>query len=95
MQYSVFDTNQFGDLDPFIRYDVVRLAQDPIRGSAVQQALRTGINYNLPFSRKLVNLHLEYARNGVHGPKMIVPVARSFNEFRLELRFNVTRYIRH
>ncbi len=95
MQMSVFDKDRFGDLDPFVRYDVVQLGQERIHGSAVQQALRTGVNYNLPFSRKLVNLHLEYARNAVHGPGEIVAQARAFNEFRVELRVNVTRYVRH
>lgn len=95
MQLSVFDTDRFGDLDPFVRYDVVQLGQEGIHGSAVQQAFRTGVNYNLPFSRKLANLHLEYARNAVRGPHEIVSAARSFNELRLELRANVTRYVRH
>ena len=95
MQLSVFDTERFGDLDPFLRYDVVQLGQDGIQGSAVQQALRTGVNYNLPFSQKLANLHVEYARNAVHGPVEIVPEARSFNELRVELRFSLTRYLRH
>lgn len=53
MQLALFDTSQFGDLDPFIRYDVVRLGREGIRGSAVQQALRSGVNYNLPFSSGL------------------------------------------
>lgn len=95
MQISVFDTERFGDLDPFLRYDVVQLGQDSIQGSAVQQALRMGVNYNLPFSRKLANLHLEYARNAVYGPHAIVPETRSFDEFRVELRFSLTRYLRH
>ncbi len=94
-QFSVFDTERAGDLDPFVRYDVVRLSRDGINGSALQQALRTGINYNLPYTRKLANLHLEYARNRVCGATEIVPIARSFGEFRVELRFSVTRYIRH
>ncbi|MDQ6700632.1 MAG: hypothetical protein M3Z36_10660, partial [Acidobacteriota bacterium] len=95
MQISIFDTERFGDLEPFLRYDVVQLGQDGIQGSAVQQALRVGVNYNLPFSRKLANLHLEYARNAVYGPHAIVPEARSFNEFRVEVRFSLTRYLRH
>ena len=95
MQISVFDTDRFGDLDPFLRYDVVQLGQDGIQGSAVQQALRTGVHFNLPFSQKLANLHVEYARNSVRGPDEIVPEARSFNEFRIELRFSLTRYLRH
>lgn len=94
-QFSVFDSARAGDLDPFVRYDFVRLDRKAINGSALQRALRTGVNYNLPFTRKLANLRLEYARNRVTGPPEIVPVARSFDEFRLELRFNVTRYTRH
>ena len=95
MQISVFDTERFGDLDPFLRYDVVQLGQDGINGSAVQQALRTGVNYNLPFSQKLASLHVEYARNAVRGPAETVPKARLFHEFRVELRFSLTRYLRH
>ncbi len=96
MQFSVFDTaERFGDLDPFVRYDVVQLGQEGINGSAVQQALRTGVNYNLPYSQKLANLHVEYARNAVRGPQEIVPTGRSFNGFRVELRFSLARYVRH
>ena len=95
MQMSVFDSERFGDLDPFLRYDVVQLDQDGIHGSAVQKALRTGVNYNLPFSQKLANLHVEYARNAVRGPDAIVPDNRLFDEFRVELRFSLTRYLRH
>ncbi len=94
-QFSVFDTKQRGELDPFLRYDWVRLGRESIAGLAVQQAIRTGFNYNLPYSHKLVNLHLEYARNFIHGPIAIVPLDRAFNELGLELRFNVTRYVRH
>lgn len=94
-QFSVFDTERAGDLDPFVRYDFVRLGRDGISGSALQQALRAGVNYNLPFTRKLANLHIEYARNRVTGPVQIVPTGRAFNEFRIELRASVTRYVRH
>ena len=95
LQFSAFDTNKFGDLDPFVRYDVVQLGRQGIQGRAVQHALRTGVNYNLPYTRKLASLHLEYARNAVHGPPEIVPLSRSFNEFRMGFRVNVTRYVRH
>lgn len=94
-QVSLFDSERAGDLDPFVRYDFVRLDRAAINGRALQQAFRAGVNYNLPFSRKLANFRLEYARNRVTGPAEIVLVARSFNEFRLELRFNVIRYTRH
>ncbi|MCY7376578.1 MAG: hypothetical protein LH472_11490 [Pyrinomonadaceae bacterium] len=94
-QFSIFDTEKFGDLDPFIRYDFVRLSRQTINGGALQQAFRAGINYNLPYTRKLANFHIEYVRNKVNGPIAIVPVNRSFNEFRFELRFSITRYTRH
>lgn len=94
-QLSIFDTEKFGDLDPFMRYDFVRLSRESISGSAFQQAFRAGINYNLPYTRKLANFHIEYVRNSVRGPLEIVPINRSFNEFRFELRFSVTRYTRH
>ena len=94
-QFSVFDTKQRGDLDPFLRYDWVQLGQHSIVGVAVQQAIRTGLNYNLPYSHKLASLHVEYARNYIHGPIAIVPQSSAFNELGLELRFNVTRYVRH
>ncbi len=94
-QFSIFDTENYGDLDPFIRYDFVRLSRQSINGSALQQAFRAGINYNLPYTRKLANFHVEYVRNSVRGPVAIVPVNRSFNELRFEFRFSVTRYTRH
>lgn len=94
-QISIFDTEKFGDLDPFARYDFVRLSRKGIAGNTLQQALRIGINYNLPYTRKLANLHLEYAFNRVTGPVEIVPTRRSFGEFRIEFRLSLTRYIRH
>jgi len=94
-QFSVFDTKEHGDLDPFLRYDWVRLGRASAAGLALQQAIRTGFNYNLPFTRKLVNFHVEYARNVVHGPILLVPKNRAFNELGFELRLNVTRYLRH
>ncbi len=94
-QLSIFDTEKYGDLDPFIRYDFVRLSRNSINGSAFQQAFRAGINYNLPNTRKLANFHVEYVRNSVRGPVAIVPVNRSFNELRFEFRLSVTRYTRH
>ncbi len=93
-QFSVFDTKEVGDLDPFLRYDFVRLSRRG-SGEALQQAIRTGINYNLPYSHKLINFHVEYARNFVCGPIAIVPQNRSLNELGLELRFSLTRYVRH
>ncbi len=94
-QFSLFDTERFSDLDPFLRYDLVRLSRQSINGSALQQAFRAGVNYNLPFARKLANFHVEYVRNSVRGPVEIVPADRSFDELRFELRFSVTRYTRH
>jgi hypothetical protein len=93
-QYLVFDTWNFGDLVPVLRYDVVHLATGG--SSATQQALRVGLNYNLPFTNKLVNLHLEYARNHVAGADSIVPHDQNanFNEFAVELRISLTRYLR-
>ncbi len=95
LQVSVFDTPRAGDLDPFVRYDVVRLGREDGDGAAVQHALRTGVNYNLPGTRKLANLHLEYALNRVSGPRDIVPEARTFGEVRVELRVSAIRYLRH
>ncbi len=94
-QVSLFDTERAGDLDPFVRYDAVVLGRNTIQGQALQQAFRAGLNYNLPYTRKLLNLHLEYVRNKVSGSREIVTEERAFNEVRLELRFNVTRYLRH
>lgn len=95
LQGSLFDSPERGDLDPFIRYDVVRLSREIAGGLAFQQAWRAGVNYNLPSTAKHMNLHLEYALNRVAGPAAIVPARRSFGEFRVELRVNAARYLRH
>lgn len=92
-QVSLFESASFGDLVPVLRYDLVRLSRGGA-GAATQQALRVGANYNLPHTRQLVNLHLEYARNQVRGPLGILSEARSFDEFRVELRVSATRYTR-
>jgi hypothetical protein len=94
-QVSLFDGENTGDLDPFVRYDVVRLSRVGIDGRALQQATRLGVNYNLPFAQKLTNFHVEFADNRVNGAAALVPAARVFDEVRFELRFNVTRYTRH
>ena len=95
LQVSGFDSERAGDFDPFVRYDIVRLDRERGTGAAVQHALRTGVNFNLPVTHKLASLHLEYALNRLRGPVDIVPVARSFGEFRIELRFSAIRYLRH
>lgn len=94
-QLSLFDHPHMGDLDLFARYDVVSLGIDGISGRAHQEALRTGVNYNLPYTGKLANLHVEYAHNAVHGPSAIVMDSRPPNEFRVELRASLQRYLRH
>ena len=95
LQFSLFDRPRWGGLDPFVRYDVVRLGREVAPGTAVQQALRTGVNYNLPYADRHASLHLEYAFNRVAGPQAIVPNDRSFGEFRVEMRVNAARYLRH
>ena len=94
-QMSIFDTPRWGDLDPFVRYDVVRLGREVTRGTAVQQAWRAGVNYNLPFTAKHASLHVEYALNSVTGPEFLVLDGRSFSEMRFEVRVNAARYLRH
>ena len=94
-QYSVFDTQRWGDLDPFIRYDWVHLSTPAISNAITQQAFRGGINWNLPQSHKLINFHLEYGRNFIDGPLFVVPLGHPQNELGLELRFNMAQYIRH
>lgn len=95
VQWSLFDTPAVGDLDLFVRYDLVSLGQDVIAGRATQQAVRTGFNYNLPGANKLANLHFEYAHNALSGPAMIVTGDRSSDEIRIELRVSLQRYVRH
>ena len=94
-QYSVFDTPRWGDLDPFVRYDWVHLSTPAIASPITQQALRAGVNWNLPETHKLINFHLEYGRNSITGPLSSVSPDYPHDELGLELRFNATRYIRH
>lgn len=94
-QFSLFDLPDAGDLDLFARYDVVSLGIDEVRGRAHQSAVRTGVNYNIPYTNKLVNLHVEYAHNSIRGPALIVTDSRAPDEFRLELRASLQRYLRH
>ena len=94
-QFSVFDARRRGDLDLFARYDFVSLGISSVEGRARQSAIRTGVNYNLPYTNKLVNLHLEYAHNVVAGPAAIVTDRKPPDEFRVELRVSLQRYLRH
>lgn len=95
VQVSAFDAPRSGDLDAFVRYDLVRLGRELTLGTANQQALRAGMNYNLPSTDKHASLHVEYAFNHLTGPQYIVPEGVSFGELRIELRINATRYLRH
>ncbi len=94
-QVSLFDAPKSGDLDLFLRYDFVDLGQDTITGRARQSAVRTGFNYNLPFTGKLVSLHLEYAHNTVSGPAAIVTAPNPGDEVRIGIRISLQRYQRH
>ncbi|MES2326235.1 MAG: PepSY domain-containing protein [Pseudomonadota bacterium] len=94
-QFSLFDSRQTGDLDLFLRYDLVSLGQERIAGRARQRALRVGFNYNLPYANKLVSLHVEYAHNSLRGPTAIVTDSNPPDEFRVELRASLQRYLRH
>ncbi len=96
LQVSVFDSQERGDLDPFVRYDVVYLDRELTYGAAVQHAARAGVNYNLPGTHKFSSLHVEYALNRIAGPTAYVPQgARRFGEVRVGLRVSAARYIRH
>lgn len=96
LQLSLFDAPARGDLDPFLRYDVVWLDRHGADGAAVQHALRAGVNYNLPRAGKFANVHAEYALNRVTGPAAYVPGgARALGEARIGIRVNATRYVRH
>lgn len=93
LQFQIWDKKQLGDLVPFVRYDLVNLSNTT--ASATEQAIRFGINYNLPFTNKLMNFHLEYARHFLNGSSTILTTTeKTFNEFRLEIRINATRYLR-
>ena len=94
-QFSLFDAPATGDLDLFVRYDLVSLGIDSVDGRATQQALRAGVNYNLPRTNKLVNLHFEYAHNTLSGPDAIVSDRHPADEFRFVLRASLQRYTRH
>ena len=95
VQWSLFETAAAGDLDAFVRYDLVSLGQADIDRRATQRALRTGFNYNLPRANKLASLHIEYARDPLSGPTAIVTDARSSDEFRIGLRVSLQQYVRH
>lgn len=94
-QFSLFDGPATGDLDLFVRYDLVSLGIDSVDGRATQMALRAGMNYNLPHTGKLMNLHLEYAHNTLSGPDAIVSDRHAADEFRVVLRASLQRYARH
>ena len=94
LQYQLFDSNKSGELVPFVRYEVVKLSNG-LHEKANEKAIKIGLNYNLPFTNKLINFHIEYAQHFLNGDANILSFpTNNFNEFRLELRVNATRYIR-
>lgn len=94
LQHQVFSAEHYGDLDLFARYDAVTLATGGVSGHVSQQATRLGMNYNLPYSRKRLNFHLEYAHNRDTGPVQLVQ-SHGSDELIAELRFSLQPYIRH
>ncbi len=95
LQVSLFDAPDRGDLVPFLRYDTVWLDRQSAAGAAVQQAVRAGMNNNLPRARKIVGVHAEYALNRIAGPTAYVARGRrTFAEVRVGLRANAARYAR-
>jgi len=94
LQHQVFSAERYGDLDLFARYDFVSLRTGTVSGAAFQQATRLGVNYNLPYSQRRLNFHLEYAHNRATGPAELVQF-RGSDEFILELRFSLQPYIQH
>ncbi|MCO5946744.1 hypothetical protein [Mucilaginibacter flavidus] len=93
LQFQLFDEENTGDLVPFVRYDLVNLSNRV--SAATEQAVRLGINYNLPFTHKLVNFHVEYAKHLLNGSSQIIsPGQQNFDEFRFEFRVNAARYLR-
>ena len=57
--------------------------------------MRAGVNYNLLYTNKLANLHVEYAHNALSGPGAIVTDRDSGDEFEMVLRRSLLHYIRH
>ncbi len=94
-QVSLFDARKAGDLDLFVRFDVVSLGADQFARRATQQAIRTGFNYNLPYAKKLASVHLEYGHSTVAGPAAIVTDRRSADEVRIGIRVSLQQYVRH
>ena len=94
-QVALIDTPRTGDLDLFVRHDVVSLGQTAIAGRALQQAVRAGVNYSLPYTGKLASVHVEYAHNRIGGPAVIVTDYRPSDEVRIGLRVSLQRYVRH
>ena len=93
LQFQVFDNNKMGDLVPFIRYDLVTL-NNQIE-NATEQAIKSGLNYNLPYTNKLINFHIEYAHHKLNGSQNIITTSQhQFDEFRFGIRVNATRYLR-
>ncbi|WP_293893572.1 hypothetical protein [Flavobacterium sp.] len=93
IQFQVFENTKMGDLVPFVRYDLVTL-NNQIE-NATEQALRLGVNYNLPFTNKLINFHVEYAHHSLKGSQTtITTLQNQFDEFRFGIRVNATRYLR-
>lgn len=94
-QVSLFDAPTTGDLDLFVRYDFVSLGADNIARRATQQAIRTGLNYNLPHTNKLASLHFEYGHSAIAGPPAIITDRRSADEVRFGIRVSLQQYVRH
>lgn len=95
LQSSLVDDARWGDIDPFVRVDVVRLNREMADGAADQRAVRVGVNYNLPSLDRHLNVHVEYAHNRVTGPMAMIVEGRAFGEARVELRLSASRYVRH
>lgn len=89
----VYTSKQLGDLALFVRPEVALLSG--ARGGAARVvALRSGLDWNLPWTQKRANALLEGAWHGVAGPSALLQQSGPVWELGFMLRLSLTRHLR-
>ena len=89
----VYESEKHGDLAVFFRPELLIL-RGPTTGAASVAALRTGLDWNLPWSSRRTNVLLECAWHSLSGPPPLLDQASAVWEVGLMLRLSLTRHVR-
>lgn len=90
---QVYTSKQLGDLSVFVRPELAVLSGARAEAARVV-ALRSGLDWNLPWTQKRANALLEGAWHDVAGPSALLQQSGAAWELGFMLRLSLTRHVR-